>query len=44
MKICSMPQGLKFVRDELLKRASVITPNMPEAEFLTGLEVKDLPE
>jgi hydroxymethylpyrimidine/phosphomethylpyrimidine kinase len=34
--------GLKFVRDELLKRASVITPNMPEAEFLTGLEVRDL--
>jgi hydroxymethylpyrimidine/phosphomethylpyrimidine kinase len=34
--------GLKFVRDELLNRASVITPNMPEAEFLTGLEVKDL--
>ena len=37
------PAGLKFVRDELLSRASVITPNMPEAEFLTGLEVKDLP-
>lgn len=34
--------GLKFVRDELLKRASVVTPNIPEAEFLTGLEVKDL--
>ena len=34
--------GLKFVRDELLGRASVITPNMPEAEFLTGLEVQDL--
>jgi hydroxymethylpyrimidine/phosphomethylpyrimidine kinase len=34
--------GLKFVRDELLKRASVITPNIPEPEFLTGLEVKDL--
>ena len=34
--------GLKFVRDELLKRVSVITPNMPEAEFLTGVEVKDL--
>jgi hydroxymethylpyrimidine/phosphomethylpyrimidine kinase len=34
--------GLKFVRDELLKRVSVITPNMPEAEFLTGMEVKDL--
>ena len=35
--------GLKFVRDELLKRASVVTPNMPEAEFLTGMEVRDLP-
>jgi hydroxymethylpyrimidine/phosphomethylpyrimidine kinase len=34
--------GLKFLRDELLKRASVITPNMLEAELLTGLEVKDL--
>jgi hydroxymethylpyrimidine/phosphomethylpyrimidine kinase len=34
--------GLKFVRDELLKRVSVITPNVPEAEFLTGSEVKDL--
>ena len=34
--------GLKFVRDELLKRVSVITPNIPEAEFLTGIEVKDL--
>jgi hydroxymethylpyrimidine/phosphomethylpyrimidine kinase len=34
--------GLTFVRDEMLKRASVITPNIPEAEFLTGMEVKDL--
>ncbi len=34
--------GLKFVRDELLKRASAITPNIPEAEFLTGMEVKDV--
>ena len=34
--------GLKFLRDDLLKRASVITPNMPETEFLTGMEVKDL--
>jgi hydroxymethylpyrimidine/phosphomethylpyrimidine kinase len=34
--------GLKFVRDEMLKRASVITPNIPEAEFLTGMEVKDV--
>ena len=34
--------GLKFVKDELLKRVSVITPNIPEAEFLTGIEVKDV--
>jgi hydroxymethylpyrimidine/phosphomethylpyrimidine kinase len=34
--------GLKFVRDELLKRVSVITPNIPEAGFLTGIDVKDL--
>jgi hydroxymethylpyrimidine/phosphomethylpyrimidine kinase len=34
--------GLKFVRDELLKLVSVITPNMPEAGFLTGIEVKDV--
>jgi hydroxymethylpyrimidine/phosphomethylpyrimidine kinase len=34
--------GLKFVRDELLKRVSLITPNLPEAEFLTGMEVKDV--
>lgn len=34
--------GLKFVRDELLKRVSVITPNLPEAEFLTGTDVKDV--
>jgi hydroxymethylpyrimidine/phosphomethylpyrimidine kinase len=34
--------GLKFVRDEMLKRASVITPNIPEAEFWTGIEIKDV--
>jgi len=34
--------GLKFLRDELLKRATVITPNLLEAELLTGMEVKDL--
>ena len=36
------PPGLKFLRDELLKRASVMTPNIAEAEFLTGMEVKDV--
>lgn len=34
--------GLKFLRDEFLRRASVITPNIPEAELLTGMEVKDV--
>jgi hydroxymethylpyrimidine/phosphomethylpyrimidine kinase len=36
------PGGIKFVATELLKRASVITPNVPEAEILTGLTIKDI--
>ena len=36
--------GLKYVGTELLKRASVITPNVPEAEVLTGLTIKDVAE
>jgi hydroxymethylpyrimidine kinase/phosphomethylpyrimidine kinase len=34
--------GIKYVATELLKRASVITPNVPEAETLTGLAIKDM--
>src|SRR5262244_1612741 len=34
--------GVKYVATELLKRASVITPNVPEAEVLTGIEIKDV--
>jgi hydroxymethylpyrimidine/phosphomethylpyrimidine kinase len=34
--------GIKFIAAELLKRSSVITPNVPEAELLTGLAIKDL--
>jgi hydroxymethylpyrimidine/phosphomethylpyrimidine kinase len=34
--------GIKFVATELLKRASVITPNVPEAEVLTGLTIKEV--
>src|SRR5215470_12882682 len=34
--------GIKFVATELLKRSSVITPNIPEAETLTGLTIKDV--
>ncbi len=34
--------GIKFLAAELLKRASVVTPNVPEAEVLTGLTIKDV--
>jgi len=34
--------GVKYVATELMKRASVFTPNVPEAEILTGLEIKDV--
>lgn len=36
--------GVKFVATELLKRASVITPNVPEAETLAGMTIKDVGE
>ncbi len=36
------PSGVKYLSGELLKRSSVITPNVPEAEALTGLPIKDL--
>lgn len=35
--------GIKYLATELLKRATVITPNIPEAEVLTGLTIKDVP-
>jgi hydroxymethylpyrimidine kinase/phosphomethylpyrimidine kinase len=34
--------GIKYLIAELLKRSSVITPNVPEAEVLTGLTIKDV--
>ncbi|HXY23906.1 MAG TPA: bifunctional hydroxymethylpyrimidine kinase/phosphomethylpyrimidine kinase [Candidatus Acidoferrum sp.] len=34
--------GIKFLATELLKRSSVITPNVPEAEVLTGLTIKEV--
>jgi len=34
--------GIKYLATELLKRASVITPNVPEAEILTGLTIRDV--
>src|SRR5579859_5985003 len=34
--------GVKYVAAELLKRSSVITPNVPEAAILAGMEIKDV--
>lgn len=34
--------GIKYLVAELLKRATVITPNVPEAEILTGISIKDI--
>lgn len=34
--------GIKYVSAELLKRSSVLTPNVPEAEILTGITIKDV--
>jgi len=34
--------GVKYIATELLKRGSVTTPNVEEAQVLTGLEVKDI--
>jgi hydroxymethylpyrimidine/phosphomethylpyrimidine kinase len=36
------PAALKFLSDDLMKRATVVTPNIAEAELLTGLEIKDV--
>jgi hydroxymethylpyrimidine/phosphomethylpyrimidine kinase len=33
--------GVKFLAGELMRRASVVTPNVEEAESLAGLEIKD---
>src|SRR6202140_2234413 len=34
--------GLKYLIAELLKRSTVITPNVPEAEILTEMQIKDM--
>jgi hydroxymethylpyrimidine kinase/phosphomethylpyrimidine kinase len=34
--------GLDFLREQLLKRATVVTPNLQEAEALTGVNVRDV--
>ncbi len=34
--------GVKYLSEELMQRASVVTPNISEAALLAGLEIKDL--
>jgi hydroxymethylpyrimidine/phosphomethylpyrimidine kinase len=34
--------GIKYIATELLKRVSVVTPNVPEAELLAGMTIKDV--
>jgi hydroxymethylpyrimidine/phosphomethylpyrimidine kinase len=34
--------GVKYLSTELLKRADVVTPNVPEAEILTGVSIKEV--
>ena len=34
--------GIKFLATEMLKRSSVVTPNVSEAEILSGLTIKNL--
>ena len=34
--------GVKYLSTELLKRSTVITPNIPEAEVLTGMTISDV--
>ena len=33
--------GIKYIGEELLKRATVVTPNISEAEILSGISIKD---
>jgi hydroxymethylpyrimidine/phosphomethylpyrimidine kinase len=33
--------GIKYLGDELLRRAMVVTPNIAEAEILSGISIKD---
>lgn len=33
--------GIKYIAEELMKRATVVTPNIAEAEILSGITIKD---
>lgn len=34
--------GIKFLNEEMVKRSTVVTPNVPEATLLTGVEIKGI--
>lgn len=36
--------GVKALREELLPRATLLTPNWPEAELLSGMSIRSLPD
>ena len=36
------PDALDALREEMVPRARLVTPNIPEAELLSGVEIKDL--
>ena len=42
MPNCSTPPESSISPPNFLKRATVITPNVPEAEILTGMAIKDV--
>jgi hydroxymethylpyrimidine/phosphomethylpyrimidine kinase len=38
------PDAIRAMRDELLPRAALVTPNVPEAEALTGIAIRGVEE
>jgi hydroxymethylpyrimidine/phosphomethylpyrimidine kinase len=34
-------KAIKIIKEKLIKRVSLITPNIPEAEYLTGVKIKN---
>ena len=34
-------KAIKVIKEKLIKRVSLITPNIPEAEYLTGVKIKN---
>ena len=38
------PEAVQILRDRALPRATILTPNIPEAEFLTGMACQNLPD